>query len=80
MKENILGVEHPDYLSTKQNIAGVCFKMGQFQKAVSQYNECLTMREKIFGVEHPDYLTTKHNIAGVFQGMGQLQKALELYS
>ena len=77
--EKILGVEHPNYLKTKNNIALVLLFMGQYQKSLDSYNECLTLKEKIFGVEHPSSLVTKQGIAQVYQRMGQYQKALDQY-
>ena len=37
--------------------------MGQYQKALKLYNECLKTKEEILGVEYPTYLNTKNNIA-----------------
>ena len=63
MREKILGVEDPSYLTTKHNIAHTFKRMGQYKKALDQYNECLESIEKTLGVEHHLYFKGKHNIA-----------------
>ncbi|KAF8533194.1 hypothetical protein BDD12DRAFT_947879 [Trichophaea hybrida] len=78
-REKILGRDHPDTLTTVNNMALVFDKQGEYIKALEWYQRVLDGREKILGRDHPHTLTTVSNMALVFGNQGEYIKALEWY-
>ncbi|KAF8459221.1 hypothetical protein BDZ91DRAFT_852054 [Kalaharituber pfeilii] len=82
-REKALGTEHPDTLTTVNNIAALfniwTDNKALYDKALEYCQRALVGREKALGTEHPSTLTTVNNIAALFQDMGQHDKALEYF-
>src|SRR5258706_75794 len=78
-EEKALGMDHPDTLTTVDNMAFVFDHQGQYDKALKYYERSLAGKEKSLGVDHPDTLATVHNMALVFRKQGHYDKALKYY-
>jgi hypothetical protein len=63
--ERTLGAEHPDTLTSRNNLAGVLSRQGELQQAAEPYRAVLEILERTLGAEHPDTLTTRHALANV---------------
>jgi hypothetical protein len=53
--------------------------MGQYDRALPMYEECLAERKRILGDDQPDTLASLNNLAGLFESMGQYDRALPMY-
>jgi hypothetical protein len=58
-----LGPEHPDTLTTRNNLADSTGAAGDAAGARDQFAALLPIRERVLGPEHPDTLTTRANLA-----------------
>jgi Tetratricopeptide repeat len=51
------GPEHPDTLSSVNNLAGLYESTGRYAEAEPLYKRALEARERVLGPEHPDTLS-----------------------
>ena len=56
MCERVLGPEHPDTLSSLNNLAVLYEDQGKYEQAEPLYQRALATRERVLGPEHPDTL------------------------
>ena len=63
MRERVLGPEHPDTLTTRNNLAASIGVAGDPAGARDQLAAVLPVRERVLGPEHPDALITRANLA-----------------
>ncbi len=54
----MLGKEHPDTLTSVDNLAALYQAQGRLAEAEPLYKRALEGRERVLGKEHPDTLTT----------------------
>jgi len=74
-----LGREHPDTLSSMNNLA-VCYEQsGDIRAALPLFEQALELSRKALGTSHPDTLTSLNNLAGAQRAIGQRSKAMALY-
>ena len=62
-QERVLGPDHPDTLTTRDNIASWTGECGDAAGALRLSRELLPDQERVLGPDHPDTLTTRNNIA-----------------
>jgi tetratricopeptide (TPR) repeat protein/tRNA A-37 threonylcarbamoyl transferase component Bud32 len=74
-----LGPDHPDVLTSMDNLARAYLAAGQLDKAVPLHEVTLEKRQTKLGLDHPDTLTSMSNLANAYQRVGQLDKALPLH-
>ena len=79
IRENVLGLDHPDTASTYNKIAIVYRAQGNYDDALAFYKTALAIREKVLGFEHPDTASTYNNIAIVYRIQGNYDDALKFY-
>ena len=77
--ERTLGVEHPETLTSVNNLATCCLDMGQLKDAEALYRRALEARERTLGAEHLDTLVSVSNLAIYLSTRGQLKDAEALY-
>ena len=77
--ERVLGPDHPNTLSSRNNLAGAYESAGQLDQAIPLYQATLTDRERVLGPDHPNTLTSRNNLAGAYESAGQLDQAIALY-
>jgi hypothetical protein len=58
----VLGADHPNTLTTRQNIAYCTDETGHREEALRLFEELLPDRVRVLGADHPDTLVTRHNI------------------
>ena len=76
--ERILGPDHPDTLTSKNNLAVAYKKFGGLPKAIELLKETLADSERILGSDHPNTFSSKNNLAVAYKESGDLPKAIEL--
>jgi tetratricopeptide (TPR) repeat protein len=77
-RQGKLGPDHPDTLTSMNNLALGYRDAGQLDKALPLYEETLKLRKAKLGPDHPHTLTSMGNLALGYQAAGQLDKALPL--
>jgi tetratricopeptide (TPR) repeat protein len=78
-REQKLGIDHPDTLASKNNLALLYQDQRKFDRAESLLLECLHQREKKLGADHRDTLASKNNLAGLYRDQAKYDKAEPLY-
>ncbi|WP_280493677.1 tetratricopeptide repeat protein [Nocardia asiatica] len=76
--ERIVGVDHPDTLSSRNSLAGAYQAAGRVAEAIPLLEQTLTDQERILGADHPDTLTSRSNLAGAYQAAGRVAEAIPL--
>ena len=59
----MLGVEHPDMLTSMANLASVYWSQGRWKEAEELEVQVIETRKRVLGVEHSDTLTSMANLA-----------------
>ena len=75
----ILGDDHPDALTSRNNLAGAYKSAGRLDEAIPLYEQVLADSARLLGDNHPHTLAFCHNLAGAYQAAGRLGEALPLY-
>ena len=78
-QERVLGPDHPDTLTTRNNLAGAYDSAGRFGEAIELFEQVLDDRVRVLGSDHPDTLTARNNLAGAYDSAGRFGEAIELY-
>jgi len=73
----ILGDEHPDTLTSMNNLAETLRAEGDLTGAREKQEEVLEIRRRNFGDEHSDTLTSMHDLAATLSAQGDFTGARE---
>jgi tetratricopeptide (TPR) repeat protein len=79
LRNNILGAEHPDTLTSMNNLAAVLSAQGKLPEAETLYRQVREARRRALGSEHPDTLTSMNNLAAMLRARGELPEAETLH-
>ncbi|KAK4652643.1 hypothetical protein QC762_0075260 [Podospora pseudocomata] len=79
LREKVLGKEHPDTLTSMDNLAIVLDSQGKYEEAERMHRQALQLREKVLGKEHPDTLTSMDNLALVLHSQGKYEEAEQMH-
>jgi tetratricopeptide (TPR) repeat protein len=71
----VLGREHPDTLTSMNNLAGVLDRQGKYKEAETMHRQTLAISEKMLMPEHPFRLTSMSNLALVLDSQGKYKEA-----
>src|SRR5437660_10077870 len=74
-----LGVDHPDTLTTMNNLASAYWTAKQLDHAVPLFEATLKLSKAKLGPEHPRVLGTMFNLAVNYRDAGRLKEALALF-
>ena len=81
-----LGVAHPDFATSLNNLAELYRAMGRHAEAEPLYQQALEVRRTALGEVHPDFATSLNNLGGLYAAVGRhaeaeplYQQALEIY-
>ena len=61
--ERVLGPDHPDTLTSRNNLAVAYRDAGRLDEAISLHEQVLAARERVQGPDHPDTLISRNNLA-----------------
>jgi len=75
----MLGREHPETLTSVNNLAGLYKAQGRLAEAEPLFKRALEARERVLGKEHPETLGSADNLAGLYEAQGRLAEAEPLY-
>ncbi len=68
--ERVLGPDHPDTLTSRNNLAYAYESAGDLGRAIPLYEQTLADRERVLGPDHPDTLTSRNNLAYAYETAG----------
>ncbi|KAL8865632.1 MAG: hypothetical protein Q9198_009229 [Flavoplaca austrocitrina] len=78
-REKVLGKEHPDTLTSVDNLASVLRYQGKYEEAEPMNRRALDGYEKVLGKEHPSTLTSVYCLAYLLHQQQRYQMARPLY-
>jgi tetratricopeptide (TPR) repeat protein len=70
-----LGAEHPDTLTSRNNLAVVVGDLGRLEESEAEHRAILQARTRILGPDHPDTLASRHSLARVLFDQGRFDEA-----
>jgi hypothetical protein len=79
IREKVLGLEHPDTLTSVSQLGSVLESQGKYDEAEAMHRRALEGREKVLGREHPDTLTSVYHLAFFFHQKQHYSIAVGLY-
>ncbi len=74
-----LGADHPDTMTSKNDLAELYQVQGHYAKAETLIKEVLEVRTAKLGADHPDTLTAKNHLAALYMNEGRYPKAEQLF-
>ena len=77
--EDVLGPDHPDTLSVRNNLAVAYDSVGRFGEAIELFEQVLDDQERVLGPDHPNTLTVRNNLALAYKSVGRFDEAIELF-
>jgi tetratricopeptide (TPR) repeat protein len=78
--EDTLGADDNTTMSTRNNLAQLCWAVGRLDEAIQLHTRTLTDRVRVLGPDHPDSLTSRNNLAHAYETVGRLNEAIELHT
>jgi tetratricopeptide (TPR) repeat protein len=75
----VAGGEHPDTLTSMNNLALVLSNQGKYEQAEEMYRQVLRLKETVLGKENPSTLTSMNNLAEVLRNQGKYEQAEEMH-
>ena len=79
VQEQELGADHPNTLTTVNNLATVLSDQGKLHEAQAMYERALRGYEKALGPDHPDTLMTLNNLATKLRDQEKLDEAQAMF-
>ena len=76
--ERLLGADHPETLSFRNNLAAAYHDLGDMQRAIPLYEQVLADRQRVLGDDHPNTIVSRHNLAAAYAETGDVSRALPL--
>ena len=77
--EDILGADHPDTLTVRNNLAGAYKSAGHLAEAIELFEQVLVDRVRVLGPDHPDTLNTRNNLAVAYDSVGRFAEAVDAW-
>ena len=77
--EQILGSNHPDTLTSRNDLARAYREAGDLDRAIPLLEDTLEARKRVLGDDHADTLITRSNLAFAYQQAGNLDRAIPLF-
>jgi len=77
-RKRMLGAEHPDTLTSMNNLSVIYKHQGRWKEAEELDVQVMETRKRVLGEEHPDTLTSMANLASTFWNQRRWKEAEEL--
>ena len=77
--EGRLGPDHPDTLTSRNDLAYAYCAAGRLEEAITLFEQALTDSIRVLGEDHPDTLTSRNNLAYAYRAAGRLEEAITLF-
>ncbi len=78
LQETKLGLDHPNTLMTRNNLAQNYRAVGRISEAFALYETTLRAREAKLGPDHPDTLRSRNNLAAAYFVAGRVDQAVPI--
>ena len=78
-QERVLGPDHFDTLTARNNLAVAYRSAGRFGEAIELYEQVLADQERVLGPDHPETLNVRDNLAGAYDSVGRLAEAIDAW-
>ena len=78
-RESKLGPDHPDTLTSRNNLAAAYLAAGRTAEAITLHEATLKLRESKLGPDHPDTLTSRNNLAAAYLAAGRTDEAIKMH-
>ena len=78
VRRRVQGAEHPDTLTSMNNLAETLWAQGDHAGARAIQEEVLAVRRRVLGAEHPNTLTSMNNLANTLADLGEGEAARAL--
>ena len=78
-RERVLGVDHPDTLQSRNNLANSYRSTGRYDDAITLHERTLADRGRVLGADHPHTLTSRGNLASSYWSTGRYDDAITLH-
>ena len=75
-QERLLGLDHPDTLYSRNNLALAYQEAGRTEEAISLQEQTLTARERIQGPDHPSTLNSRDNLATAYRALREHRRIM----
>ena len=75
----LLGPDHRDSFTSRNNLAGAYRAAGRLTEAITLYEQVLPDSIRVLGKDHPNTLNSRNNLAGAYRAAGRLTEAITLY-
>jgi tetratricopeptide (TPR) repeat protein len=75
IRKELLGDEHPSYVTSLNNLAVLYESTGEYAKAEPLYVHAKEIRKRILGEEHPHYVQSLNNLGLLYHSVGDYAKA-----
>ncbi|MEZ2319061.1 MAG: tetratricopeptide repeat protein [Microcoleus sp.] len=79
IRKKVLGNEHPDVVTSLNNLAVLYESQGRYSEAEPLLRQALEMNKRLLGNEHPEVATSLHNLAALYTSQGLYSKSEPLY-
>ena len=66
----VLGADHPDTLTSRNNLAAAYRAAGDLGRAIPLHEQTLADRQRVLGADHPDTLASRNNLAAAYRDGG----------
>jgi tetratricopeptide (TPR) repeat protein len=77
--ERVLGPDHPDTLTSRNNLAEAYVAAGRAAEAIPLHERTLADRERVLGPDHPDTLASRNNLGEAYRAAGRAAEAIPLH-
>ncbi len=77
--EDVLGPDHPDTLTVRNNLAGAYRSVGRFSEAIDAWEELLPDCQRVLRPDHPYTLTVRNNLAVAYRFVGRFDEAIDAW-
>ncbi|QNE23439.1 FxSxx-COOH system tetratricopeptide repeat protein [Streptomyces sp. INR7] len=78
VETRMLGPEHPDTLTSRNDLGNALFGRGEPAEAIRLLRQTLEGRTRVLGPVHPDTLTSRNDLACALDGTGEHAEAVDL--
>jgi hypothetical protein len=75
LRTEFLGEEHPDTLTSMNNLASTYWNQGRWKEAEKLGVHVMEIRKRVLGEEHPSTLTSMVNLASTYRNQGRWKEA-----
>lgn len=75
----LFGQDHPQNAVVMENLGGIAFRQGDFEKCLKNLEYVRDIRARNMGEDHPTVMRTMLNMATVANSMGNPERAISIY-